>query len=170
MQVRGALMAGRVLLEREGPLRVLSRALTSAKQGAGRFVLLAGEAGVGKSSIIDLFTCVARPHARMLIGRCEPLSTPRPLGPLVDMAPRLGSALRAALASTVSGVGAAALLEAVLVELGTADRPTILVVEDAHWADEATLDLLRLLSRRIADLPSMVVVTFRADELGRTHH
>ena len=59
------------------------------------------------------------------------------------------------------------MLAALLAELGWAGHPTVLVVEDVHWADEATLDVLRYLARRIEDLPAVLVLTYRDDELTR---
>jgi DNA-binding CsgD family transcriptional regulator/tetratricopeptide (TPR) repeat protein len=105
------------------------------------------------------------PGARVLWGSCDPLSTPRPLGPFVDVARLTGGELgdlveRDALPHEV----AAALLD----ELA-ATVPTVLVIEDAHWADEGTLDVLRLLGRRVRGKPGLVIATYRDDSLDRSH-
>jgi DNA-binding CsgD family transcriptional regulator/tetratricopeptide (TPR) repeat protein len=141
---------GPTLLEREVSLALLDEALASARAGRGRLVFLSGDAGVGKSALVRAF--VARSGNRPLAGGCDGLRTPRPLGPFVDMG--------------IDGVTARDVFEALVQRT----RPGLtLVVEDAHWADEATLDVLGLLGRRIEQLGALVVVTYRADELPRTH-
>ncbi|MBP8947684.1 MAG: AAA family ATPase, partial [Candidatus Promineofilum sp.] len=123
------------LLERETPLRELEQVWAEASSGAGRVALVGGEAGVGKSSLVDWFVRRVGRGAPLLWGACDALFTPRPLGPLYDMAegaPRLAAAL---LSANATGP---ALFAAFLDELR--DRPAIAVFEDVHWADEATLD------------------------------
>ncbi|MFG2617530.1 ATP-binding protein [Streptomyces sp. NPDC048507] len=157
------------LLEREAELQALVGHLKAAVSGPGRLVLLRGEAGSGKTAVVRRLERLTDPHVRVLVGACDPLTTPRPLGPLMDLAPYLGRPVRAALA----GVGTAScrndeVFDLLLADLGTC--PGLLVVEDVHWADEATLDLLRYLVRRLPKAPALVVVTYRDDEIGRTHH
>jgi predicted ATPase len=123
-------------------------------------VLLGGEAGIGKTTLVRAF-CQREP--RVLWGACDALQTPRPLGPFLDVADQAGGEL-AALA--VEGTSPGALVAALVTELRR--RPAIVVVEDLHWADEATLDVVRLLARRIETVPALVVVTYR-DELERDH-
>jgi len=139
-----------ILLERDAPLAVLEEALASARAGRGRLVFLSGDAGIGKSALVRLF--LARSGEKILAGACDGLRTPRPLGPFVDMGIERESA-RAVFDGLVEEVRAGATL----------------IVEDAHWADEATLDVIGLLGRRIEQLGALVVVTYRADELSRTH-
>jgi DNA-binding CsgD family transcriptional regulator/tetratricopeptide (TPR) repeat protein len=129
-----------VLLEREAFLETLSGP-------PGRLILVGGEAGVGKTALVREFT-EGRP---VLWGACDPLHTPRPLGPLVDIG----------LSETGPAALAAALLERLREEPGT-----VLVLEDVHWADEGTLDVLRMLGRRMEGVPSLAIVTFRDDEQG----
>src|SRR5688500_2188437 len=87
-----------LLLEREGPLALLSAAFDHAATGSGSSVLIGGEAGIGKTTLVEAFT---RPRsdrrARVLWGACEALLTPRPLGPLIDMAEAQGGEMRVAL-------------------------------------------------------------------------
>ena len=145
------------LLERDGPLLALRQAAAQAVAGEGRVVFIGGEAGAGKTALIEHFTREALPAApRVLWGACDPLFTPRPLGPLHDMAPAL-----------LQATERTDFFPAVLRELKV--RPTVMVFEDVHWADEATLDLLRYLGRRIGRTPSLLVLTFRDDELGPRH-
>jgi DNA-binding CsgD family transcriptional regulator/tetratricopeptide (TPR) repeat protein len=159
-----ATLAPSTLLEREAELEALRTVLEDALAGTGRLVLVAGEAGVGKTSLVRELASSAKGSARMLEGACDPLATPRPLGPLADVAAETGGELAARVAS---GAPAHELLEALRGELNR--RPTVLVLEDLHWADEATLDLVRLLGRRAESIPALVVGTYRDDELEAAH-
>lgn len=133
-------------------------------RGTGGAVLVTGEAGIGKTSLVEQFV-ERRPTAvRTLWGACEALFTPRPLGPLYDIAQQAQTPLRVALESNTNR---ATLFAAVLDEL--IQTPTILVIEDIHWADEATLDLLKYLARRIHHTATLLILTYRDDELGRDH-
>src|SRR5918994_552646 len=101
---------------------------------------------------------------RILVGACDDLHTRRPLGPLRDAARETGGPLERAL--RVDDPGAA--FRAAVAELALPPA-TVLVVEDVHWVDDASLDVLRHVARRIADSPGVLVLTFRADEVGPTH-
>ena len=127
-----------MLLEREAFLDVLAGP-------PGRLVLVGGEAGVGKTALVREFA--EQSGARVLWGACDPLETPRPLGPLLDVADAAGGELLEAVAA---GARPAALVTALLHELRAAPG-TVLVLEDVHWADEGTLDVLRVLGRRIGE-------------------
>ena len=152
------------LLERDGELTALDRAVTAAEFGGGSVVLVLGEAGIGKTTLLRAFRRRLPASTTVLAGTCDDLLTPRALGPLRDAAGSAGEALHAALeAGDVD-----ALYAAMLDEL-TRGRPTVLVVEDVHWADDGTLDVLRFASRRAAELPAMVVLTLRDDALPREH-
>ncbi len=153
------------LLEREELLDRFAGALAEASAGNGRLVLLAGEAGAGKSALVRAF-CAEQPGpVRVLSGACDALFTPRPLGPLADVAAETGGELER-LVDT--GAQPHEILKVLLEEL-RGPRPTLLVIEDLHWADEATLDVLRVLSRRIDATHALVVATYRDDELDREH-
>ena len=153
------------LLERAGLLDELSGVLAATVDG-GRVVLLAGEAGIGKSALVRRFAEEQPAGARVLLGACDPLLTPRALGPLHDIARQTGGRLADLLAS---GGPREAVFAAFLDQLGQPARRQVVVVEDAHWADEATLDLLVFLGRRLERTPAMLVVTYRDDELGADH-
>jgi predicted ATPase len=153
------------LLERDAELAALESLLERAVSAEGHLVLLGGEAGVGKTALVRHLCERAAGSARVLIGACDPLSTPRPLGPLLDIAHVAGGEL----AQLVAADAPRHMLFRAALDALTTSRPTIFVIEDAHWADEATLDLLRFLGRRIAGTRSLVLVTYREDEVGSRH-
>lgn len=154
------------VLERTKQLAELHEHLIAVIAGTGRLVLLGGEAGVGKSTLVEAFCHQADQDTKVLVGVCDPLSTPRPLGPLYDMVPGLDHDIEQALGS---GKPQASLFPLVLRNLTTDPRPALIVFEDAHWADDATLDLLRYLARRIQQTRTMLLVTYRDDEVGPRH-
>jgi predicted ATPase len=133
------------LLERSSALDELGGLLAAAAAG-GRVVLVAGEAGIGKSALVRGFAERHAADVRFLAGGCDPLLTPRALGPLHDIARQTGGRLAELLAS---GEPREAVFAAFLDELVQSPRRQVVVVEDAHWADEATLDLLVFLGRRL---------------------
>jgi DNA-binding CsgD family transcriptional regulator/tetratricopeptide (TPR) repeat protein len=149
------------LLEREGLLATLHAALP---QG-GRLVFAGGEAGVGKTSFARRFVEEQPDSVRVLWGECDALFAPRPLGPFLDLARSTGGELQELVES---GARPHEIATALVQELETRS-PTVLVVEDVHWADEATLDVLRLLGRRVRVVPALVLVTYRNDELDPVH-
>ncbi len=158
-------VSGPVILEREWELSELADAARDAAVGDGGLVLILGEAGIGKSSLVQAVRGVLPAEGRLLVGRCDDLSTPRTLGPFRDLVGRVGTDLARALREGDRD----AVLAALRAELDWAGHPTVLAVEDVHWADEATLDVLRYLARRIAELPAVLVLTYRDDELTRRH-
>jgi DNA-binding CsgD family transcriptional regulator/tetratricopeptide (TPR) repeat protein len=159
-------IAEKELLERERELAVLAEALAAVDAGeGGALVLVHGEAGVGKTTLLSDFAQEHAERARLLWGGCEALFTPRPLGPFLDVADEAGGELRDLVAAGALPHDIASALARELHDHST----TILVLEDLHWADEATLDVLRLLGRRVERLGALVVATYRSDELTRTH-
>jgi len=155
-----------MLLERDAFLTSLATYAQEAERGNGRLVLVAGEAGVGKSTVVRRFAESLEDNVAVAWGACDGLATPRPLGPLFDMAPRLGDAIQHALSS---GAARNDVFRTVLDVLRARTVPVLLVFEDVHWADEATLDLLRVLGRRMERLSGVLVATYRNDELGPSH-
>ena len=153
------------LLERDAPLAALERLRVEAAT-EGRLVFLEGEAGVGKTSLLRAFRESTGGEARALLGACDPLSTPRPLGPLVDVADELDPAFRQLLDE---GAPRNAVLQGLLRALRAAPGDLILLLDDLHWADEATLDALRFVGRRVETTRALVVGTYRGDEVGRQH-
>jgi ATP/maltotriose-dependent transcriptional regulator MalT len=154
-----------VLLERDDELAVLQAAVVDAASRRGSTVLIAGEAGIGKSSLVDAWRQDPGSDARVLIGWCDDLLTSRTLGPLRDVVRDTGGAL----ADAVDALEIPAVLDALLAELDHPLHPTLLLMEDIHWADEATLDVVRYIGRRIERLPAVLAVTYRDDELDPDH-
>jgi DNA-binding CsgD family transcriptional regulator/tetratricopeptide (TPR) repeat protein len=154
------------LLERAGEFSALRECLETVQQSSrGRIVLVSGEAGVGKTALVRRFCEECSQSTRILWGDCDPLFTPRPLGPLLAVAESAGGELEDVVAS---GVMPHEVVAALAREL-RARAPTVFVLEDVHWADEATLDVLRLLARRVETVPALIVASYRDDELDRAH-
>ncbi len=149
------------LLERDDELDALRAARDEALAGNGCLLLVAGEAGVGKTALLRRFSDDDGVPVRW--GACDPLFTPRPLGPFVDIAESCGERFL----DVVRAGGPHEVARALLAEC--APGPAVVVLEDLHWADEATLDVLRLLARRVGDANVLVIGTFRDDELEATH-
>jgi len=152
------------LLERESQLGSLLQYADEARGHCGRLVLISGEAGIGKSSLVEELQH-RLPDATWAWGACDGLFTPRPLAPLHDIARELGGTLLEVMQSAATRDE---IFDAVLRRASDVEDLAVLVVEDAQWADEATLDLLRFLGRRVRDLPLLLVVTFRDDALTPT--
>lgn len=148
------------LLERKHFLQTLTDYAGNASAGSGRFVLLAGEAGVGKTALLEAFRGLHQ-EWRWWWGACDGSFTPRPLGPLYEIARTAGGRL---IDLCGDGIDRRELFAAFLDELDSSDQPTVVVIEDLHWADDATLDWLRHLSRRIGGTHAMVVASYRDDE------
>ncbi|MEO8523846.1 MAG: AAA family ATPase [Caldimonas sp.] len=133
--------------------------------GTGHAVLLGGEAGIGKTSLLRELT-QRRGEALLWWGACDALQTPHPLAPLHDIA----RSAEVSFGSLLLEAGnRTALFEAVLAELQRSRRPILLVIEDVHWADDATLDLLKFIGRRIDGTPCLLVMSFRDDQMSPAH-
>ena len=158
--------ASGVLLERTAELSMLVDCPEAVeRRSRGQVLLVGGEARVGKTTLLRRF-CEARVQsARILWGACDPLFTPSPLGPLLGVAEETGGELEAVIER---GVMPYEVVTALAHEL-SARGPTVFVLEDVHWADEATLDVLRLLARRVETVPVLVVASYRDDALDRAH-
>jgi class 3 adenylate cyclase len=186
-----------VLVQRDDQLAILENALLAARRGEGRFVVLSGEAGIGKTRLArELVGEARRLDCAVLWGGCSEAEVSLPYLPFVEaignfidagdpaaLAARLGPS-RAPLAQVFPQLegedgrerpgdpqGKLRLFEAIvsLLAIAATERALLLVVEDVHWADDATLELLDHLARRLAELPALVLVTFRSDELHRRH-
>ncbi|HEX6300769.1 MAG TPA: AAA family ATPase [Acidimicrobiia bacterium] len=155
-----------MLLEREGLLESLGERLRDAREGKGSLVLIAGEAGAGKTSLVRAFVETLDEETLVIQGACDPLSTPRPLSPLRDFAADPNSGLSGLAEEDKPAIE---IFGEVLDRLRNTIRPILLVVEDIHWADEGTLDFLRFIGRRIDDSKAVMLCTYRDDEVGPDH-
>ena len=154
------------LLERSAHLAALDATIAAVRdRGQGCLVLVSGQAGGGKTALVRQFCERRRRFERILWGACDALFTPRPLGPFLDIA----HATRGQFQEVVTRAAKPHEVAAALIQELAAQGPSIVVLEDVHWADEATLDVLRLLARRIEQTRTIVVVTYRDDELDRRH-
>ncbi len=152
------------LLEREDELDSLLRTVRSVlRTGRGAVGLISGEPGSGKSSLIRAFVDRLDEGVLVAVGGCDDLLAPRSLGPFRDMAEA-----RPELAAAISGHGPSDDVFSALLRF-LAARPSIVVVEDVHWADDATLDAIRYLSRRIPGIPALLLLTFREEDLDASH-
>ncbi|WFP64748.1 LuxR family transcriptional regulator [Mesorhizobium sp. WSM4904] len=159
-----------MLLERQTQLQQLEALLTHAMQGCGRVVALSGEAGAGKTALVEAFVDrVGVDHVgvdrvgqgvTLLRSACEDLSIPDPLGPLYDLAREAQWELPRAIDDRQ---GQRLPLFSDALDVFEAKGPSLLVIEDLHWADDATLDLVRFLGRRIANSHILLLVTARTD-------
>src|SRR6267378_1876883 len=147
------------LLERDRYLAELAEWLAAVGEHGGCIALVGGEAGIGKTVLLQEFSKRQR-DVRVLWGACDALYTPRPLAPLHDIVRQIQGALPAAINS---GANRDVIFAATLDELERAK--TLVVFEDLHWADEATLDLLKYLGRRIRSTRTMLAVTYRDEEV-----
>ncbi|WP_347598622.1 AAA family ATPase [Acrocarpospora sp. B8E8] len=151
-----------MLLDREASLAALAEYAADAERGEGRLVLISGEAGVGKTALVEQFERDL-PGARWYWGACDGLFTPRPLGPLFDLADQFGGRLLELARAGAARDDLFSALREGLEEFG------VLVIEDVHWADEATVDLLRFLGRRVRHTRGLLLVTYRDDSLPVRH-
>ncbi len=157
---------GTGLLERSSELSCLHEgANETAEIRRGRVVLISGEAGIGKTALLRQFRAALPPRFSVLWGTCDPLFTPRPLGPLLEPAAEVGGELAILVEGDARPHEVAG---AMLAEL-RGRAPSVLVLEDLHHADEATLDVVRLLVRRIEPVSTLLALSFRDDCLHRDH-
>src|ERR1700722_19661201 len=152
------------LLERAEQLAALADCAAAVRQRArGQTVLLCGEAGIGKTALMRAFCGGLGPAVRVLSATCDPLFTPRPLGPLLDIARATGGAL----SELVDTGGEPPEVASALIDELESPAPTVVVIEDVHWADKATLDVVRLISRRMDEVQALFVMTYREEQLHR---
>jgi DNA-binding CsgD family transcriptional regulator len=153
------------LLERRSSLEILEQCAQGLHAGEGRIALVGGEAGLGKTSLVEQFASAYSRRGRVFWGRCDPLHTPAPFAPFHDVAAQIGDR---ALALLDDGAGAGRIAPRLIQELHRA-APAVIVLEDLHWADEATLDIVKYLARRLGEVELFFILTFRDDELSSQH-
>jgi DNA-binding CsgD family transcriptional regulator len=153
-----------MLTEREHELGELAARADEARAGRGSVVVVCGESGAGKTSFVETFLERWPGSERVLSGACDPLATPRPLGPIHDLAEQFEPATRKVLGGSNHPYE---IFGAVFEEL--TKQPSVLFIDDLHWADQSTVDMLRFVLRRIRRTHSLAVVTVRDDEIATTH-
>ncbi len=160
-------MAGKMeLLEREKYLHELEKRFNNLSEGGGSVVIISGEAGIGKTSLVETFIKKFEGKANILWGACDALFTPRPLGPLYDIAVQLKNGLLGLLNNQAER---STIFSEFLKDLEETKLSNILIIEDIHWSDESTLDLIKFLGRRANKINSLIVLTYRDDEIGPEH-
>src|SRR5436309_608979 len=150
------------LLERASFLQTLAEYADEARRGEGRLVLVSGESGIGKTVLLEAFQRRTM-EARWLWGGCDGLLTPRPLGPVFDIGLQAGGEL-----ADLCRQGAAR-DRLFMAEIDSPAALTVAVIEDVHWADEATIDLLSFAGRRLWRMRVLLLATYRDDELAADH-
>ena len=153
-----------MLADRDHQLGEIIARADDARAGRGGLVFVSGESGAGKTSFVEAFVDRWVKDERVLWGACDPLPTPRPLGPIHDVAHRLAPATQAVLAESEASYD---IFDAVYDDLRTA--PSVLVLDDLQWADQGTIDLLRFVLRRVSQTRSLAVGIVRDDEVGVGH-
>jgi DNA-binding CsgD family transcriptional regulator len=154
------------LLEREDALRALADAYGSAERGDGAVVVVSGEPGIGKTSLVNSFVASLGAESNVLLGTCDDLVIARPLGPFSDLVGSVSAPLEEAI---LGGAPPQELHPLLIAELSPRSRPTVLVLEDIHWADEATLDAVTFLARRLGSLHALLILTLRSGEVAPEH-
>lgn len=151
-----------LIVGRDEEIGLLNQILLSIPQTGGRLVLACGEAGIGKSALIDGFLAQIDPSCNKFTTWCDPLNTPRPLGPVRDIASYL-------LKTDVATLKEADYFDGIVAFAQGSDQTLVLVIEDLHWVDQKTLDWLIFIGRRLSQLPILLIGSFRDDEIGPSH-
>jgi DNA-binding CsgD family transcriptional regulator/tetratricopeptide (TPR) repeat protein len=151
------------LVEREKELISLGETCALSARVRGQFVLVSGEAGIGKSALLETFVGQTSAAHTCLWGHCDDLVTPRPFGPIFDLAPGLGPKVAALMRDGASG---ADLFPEILAAFSALRPGSVIIIEDLHWADYATIDFLKYIARRLVTLRIMIILTFRSDEVS----
>ena len=154
------------LIERENQMQQLKTAFAEAEAGNGRIALVYGEAGIGKTSLVQKFAADCPENIQLLQGACDALFTPRPLDPIHDMARQTLPELQNLLQKSADWLTVA---QTFLSHLENSTAPNIVIVEDVHWADEATLDFITFLGRRLSTTATLLILTYRDDEIELSH-
>lgn len=154
------------LIEREEFLSALNRGFKNASLGEGHCFFIKGEAGIGKTFLVKTFLKEIEDESVQYIGACDSLFTPRPLAPLYDLALQINEDWVAEIETISSRTE---LFTKFVRGVTHTLRPVIVVFEDIHWADEATLDFVKFFARRISRTKCLFILTMRDEEIGRQH-
>ena len=155
------------LIERTGFLASLQTKFQDITEGGeGHCIFVSGEAGIGKTSLVKAFREENKGDCPIFQGSCDALFTPRPLAPLYDIMWQANSDLWR---STHTIEERSKLFAGFFRELSDQKEKFVIVFEDIHWADEATLDFIKFFGRRIAQLRCLFILTYREDEIHAGH-
>jgi DNA-binding CsgD family transcriptional regulator/tetratricopeptide (TPR) repeat protein len=154
------------LIERDSFLAAMQSQFEHVSNGEGRCVFISGEAGIGKTSLIKTFCNEVKNKGNIYQGICDALFTPRPLAPLYDVLLQLGKTIPQ---GNIDTTNRTAFFTNFLHELSDPDKVNLVVFEDIHWADEATLDFIKFLARRINQLKCLFILTYRDTEIHSGH-
>jgi predicted ATPase len=154
------------LIERSGYLSLLETQFLTIAEGEGHCVFVSGESGIGKTSLVKAFCKGLKKNYPVYQGTCDALFTPRPLAPLYDILLQVRSDLWKHSADIAERAG---LFTSFFHELSNQKEPILIVFEDIHWADEATLDFIKFLARRITQLNCLFILTYRDNEIHSYH-
>ncbi|HET6768118.1 MAG TPA: AAA family ATPase, partial [Chitinophagaceae bacterium] len=154
------------LIERRKFLSLMHSKFENVKASEGHCILVSGEAGIGKTSLVKTFCKPVKKECRIYQGTCDALFTPRPLGPVFDIVWQMHGL---GWEHSVNISDRSALFTRFYYELENQQETTIIIIEDIHWADEATLDFIKFFARRITRLHCLFILTYRGDEIN-SHH
>src|SRR6476660_369344 len=154
------------LIEREGLLTFLQKQFNNVTEEEGHCIFISGEAGIGKTALVKAFCKQQQDNSNIYHGVCDALFTPRPLAPLYDILWQVNSNLWPA-SQTIEEFSE--LFSKFFYELSKQKEKSIIVFEDIHWADEATLDFIKFFARRITPLRCLFILTYRDDEIHSRH-
>ncbi|MGZ3938699.1 MAG: ATP-binding protein, partial [Flavisolibacter sp.] len=154
------------LIERAEFLTILKEELDAVCPGDGRCVFISGEAGIGKTSLVKAFCNQQKDECIFYLGACDALFTPRPLAPLYDIIWQMRGDLWT---NSQTIEERSNLFLRFFNEVRSKKEKILIIFEDVHWADEATLDFLKFFARRIVQLPCLLILTYRDDEINSGH-
>ena len=150
------------LIERDDFLTSLNNGFRRAASGDGHCFFIVGEAGIGKTSLVKTFLKEIEDECTEYVGACDSLFTPRPLAPLYDLALQINEDW----VDKIESISSRAELFTKFVQVLThKQRPVVVVFEDIHWADEATLDFVKFFARRISRTKCLFILTCRDEEI-----
>jgi len=154
------------LIERASFLDLLQSRFETVAAGEGHCVFVSGESGIGKTSLVKTFCKDLREESTIYQGTCDALFSPRPLAPLYDILVQMRNELPAYSGNIEDRTS---FFTRFFQELNNQKGVTLMIFEDIHWADEATLDFIKFLARRIAQLRCLFILTYRDNEIHSRH-
>lgn len=165
--------------ERADALRVLNRCFETAVQGQGTLVFISGEAGIGKTSLASAWGETSRSHgATFMVGRCFERGVAPPFAPWPDLLVSLQLSADPSVDAPAGFLGNAPSTQSIyplvqeivgLMQTVAVRQPLVLLLDDLHWADQDSLDVLESLSRHLDKLRLLILATYRSEAVHRGH-